>query len=358
METSRRDFTKIAAVVAVASQVPFMSEVNATPAADPVVTEPGIHLPARFIPIPSSISPQAQAQMAAETAMSIPYPTTSDAHAWHAYVATMDAAVLPMVSRAASQIKADVEELRVGEAPVYVITPHDRQVDDRFVWLDIHGGALVMGGGELCKVFGLGTAARYGSKVWAVDYRMPPKHPYPAPLDDCVAAYRELLKHHRPEEIIVGGGSAGGNLAAALILRARDEGLPLPAGAVLGTPELDLTETGDSFQTHLGLDARLKSTLMPANLLYAAGHDLKHPYLSPLYGDFSKGFPPTMLSAGTRDLFMSNAVRMHWALLAHDIPVELYLTEAGSHGGFQGTPEDDEMQRQTRLFIKKHWGQR
>jgi acetyl esterase/lipase len=184
---------------------------------------------------------------------------------------------------------------------------------------------------------------------------MPPDHPYPAALDDCVAAYRALLQHHRPEEIVIGGASAGGNLAAATILRARDEGLPLPAGAVLATPEVDLTESGDSFQANLGVDAVLAGSLMPANLLYAAGHPLEHPYLSPLFGDFAKGFPPTLLTAGTRDLFLSNAVRMHWALRSANVPAELYILEAASHGGFPGTPEAAALEREVQGFIRRCW---
>ena len=95
---------------------------------------------------------------------------------------------------------------------------------------------------------------------------------------------------------------------------------------------------------------------MPANLLYAAGHDLTHPYLSPLFGDFSKGFPPTLLTAGTRDLFLSNAVRMHWALRNHGVQAELFIDEAGSHGGFQGCPEGEQVQREIRRFLDEHWG--
>lgn len=194
-----------------------------------------------------------------------------------------------------------------------------------------------------------------GAVTWAVDYRMPPDHPYPAPLDDCVAVYRALLRDHRPEDVVVGGASAGGNLAAALILRARDEGLPLPAAAVLLTPELDLTESGDSFRTNMGVDNVLSRSLMPANLLYAAGHDLAHPYLSPLFGDFSKGFPPTFVSAGTRDLFLSNAVRMHRALRSAGIEAELHVIEAAPHGGFFGAPEDAELDREARRFVDAHW---
>jgi acetyl esterase/lipase len=193
--------------------------------------------------------------------------------------------------------------------------------------------------------------------VWAVDYRMPPDHPHPAPLDDCVTAYRALLEVREPHEVVVGGASAGGNLAAALILRARDEGLPLPAAAVLITPELDLTESGDSFRTNLGVDTVLARSLMPANLLYASGHDLADPYLSPLFGDFTKGFPPTLLACGTRDLFLSNTVRMHRALRAAGVSAELHVQEAAPHGGFFGAaPEDDELDREVRRFVAEQWG--
>ena len=214
--------------------------------------QPILHLPARDIAIPSSLSPQAQAGMANPTMVGLPYPPVEDVNGWREYTAAMDAGLLTMMQAAVASIDADVEEMQLGDARVFIITPSHRAVDARFVYLDIHGGGLVMGGGELCKAFGMGTAARCGAKVWAVDYRMPPDHPYPAGLDDCLAAYRALLAQHRPEEIIVGGGSAGGNLAAALILRARDEGLPLPAAAFLGTPELDLTEFGDRSRPTLG----------------------------------------------------------------------------------------------------------
>ena len=195
-------------------------------------------------------------------------------------------------------------------------------------------------------------------RTWAVDYRMPPDHPYPEPLDDCVTAYRALLRDHRPDEIIVRGGSAGGNLAAALILRARDEGLALPAASVLMTPEVDLTESGDSFHTNLGLDNVLTESLMPANLLYAGKHDLTDPYLSPLFADFSKGFPPSMLTTGTRDLFLSNTVRLHRALRSAGVPADLHVIDGAGHAGFfSQAPEDEELDREIRTFIDAHWPQ-
>jgi epsilon-lactone hydrolase len=90
--------------------------------------------------------------------------------------------------------------------------------------------------------------------------------------------------------------------------------------------------------------------------LYAGGHDLSHPYLSPLFADFTIGFPPTILTTGTRDLFLSNTVRMHRALRAAGVSAELHVLEAGGHGGFFGqAPEDEELDNEVRRFIDAHW---
>jgi acetyl esterase/lipase len=98
-------------------------------------------------------------------------------------------------------------------------------------------------------------------------------------------------------------------------------------------------------------------SLMQANLLYAGGADLADPYLSPLFGEFTKGFPPTMLSAGTRDMFLSNAVRMHRALRDAGIEAELHILEAAAHGAFGGgTPEEASLNREMRRFCDKWWG--
>ena len=238
-----------------------------------------------------------------------------------------------------------------------MITPNELPAESAGVLFDIHGGALVMGGGSVCRSMGTMMALRAGMRTYSIDYRMPPDHPYPTALDDCLNAYRALLQDYSAAEIIVSGSSAGGNLAAALMLRARDEGLPLPAGVVLLTPEVDLTETGDSFQVNCDIDVALKKSLMAMNLLYANGHDLADPYLSPLFADFSQGFPATYLQTGTRDLFLSNTVRMHRELYRHHIDVELHVFEAMPHGGFGGaTPEDQELSVSVRRFVQRCLG--
>ncbi|MHB1774495.1 MAG: alpha/beta hydrolase [Acidimicrobiales bacterium] len=320
-------------------------------------SENSVYLPARNIPVPASLSPQAQAIVAMSFGSS-PYPPLDDIDAWRMRAAESDAQIVQMIGDRASQVPAEVEEIDLDGVRVYVITPHDLPSDDRRAVLEIHGGAFVSGGGESCRIMGLHSFEMSGVRTWAVDYRMPPDYPYPAPLDDCVTAYRALLRDHRPDDIIVRGASAGGNLAAALILKSRDQGLPLPAAAVLMTPEVDLTESGDSFQTNLGLDNVLKESLMPANLLYAGKHDLTDPYLSPLFADFSKGFPPSVLTTGTRDLFLSNTVRLHRALRSAGVPADLHVVEGAGHAGFfLQAPEDEDLQVEIRKFIDAHWSQ-
>jgi acetyl esterase/lipase len=284
------------------------------------------------------------------------YPALDDKDAWRTMIADRDAFIVSMVGDRLSDVPADVAEEVVDGVPVYVVTPDDLPSDDRRAYLEIHGGAFITGGGEPCRIMGLRAVGRSRVRTWAVDYAMPPDHPFPASVNDCLTVYRALLRDHDPGEIIVSGASAGGNLAAAMILRARDEGLPLPAAAVLQTPEADLTESGDSFQTNLGLDNLLTASLMPANLLYADGHDLTDPYLSPLFADFTKGYPPTILITGTRDLFLSNTVRLHRALRAAGLQSELHVVEGAGHGVFLGqAPEDEEIEVEVRAFIDAHW---
>jgi len=322
--------------------------------------DPVLHVPARDVPVPSSVSAEAQSFLAAGLMIPRPYPSLDDHDAWRRYVAEGDAAMAQMLEfsdEAASDVR--VQETRVADAAVYVSRPQHTTADDRRVFLDVHGGGLIQGGGPLCRALGAQLAKRIGAVVWSVDYRMPPDHPFPAGVDDCLATYRTMLEEHHPEEIVIGGASAGGNLAAATVLRARDEGLPMPAAVVLLTPQIDLTESGDSFHANLGLDTVLAQSLMPANVLYAAGHDLVHPYVSPLFGDFTDGFPPTLLTAGTRDLFLSNAVRMHRSLRAAGVQADLYLVEAGPHAAFFGlAPEDRALDDELRRFLDRHWARR
>jgi epsilon-lactone hydrolase len=307
--------------------------------------------PRPWPPVPTSVSERAREFLLAPPRPAAAPPALDDTDGWLRRVAEGDKYLLERFSGA--EFALSVDEVEIGGVRTYVLRGEGVAAGpDTPVYLDIHGGALIMGGGDACRLMASGNAMVNGMVTWAPDYRMPPLHPYPDPLDDCLAVYRALLGQRQPHDIFVGGGSAGGNLAAALVVRARDEGLPLPAALVLISPELDLTESGDSFQTNLGIDNVLGS-LMQTNLLYANGHDLADPYVSPLFADVT-GFPPTFLQAGTRDLFLSNSVRMHRKLRAAGIEADLHVFEAMPHGGFAGAPEDLELRLEMRRFLDKH----
>jgi epsilon-lactone hydrolase len=308
-------------------------------------------------PAPSSVSERAARYLDTPSEFGgDPAPTDPrDSATWEKYIGERDAVLAEVMgSRLPADLPLTESSFQIDGVTTYHFRP-DQVEDgpDTPIYLDIHGGGLVLGGGEVCRLMGRGSSVMRPMITWSVDYRMPPRHPYPAALDDCLAAYRQLLDEREPHDIFVGGASAGGNLAPALLLKAKDEGLPMPAGLVLLTPEVDLTESGDTFRTLNGIDNVLQP-LASTNLLYANGADLTDPYLSPLFGDLS-GFPPTFLQSGTRDLFLSNTVRMHRKLLSAGVEAELHVFEAMPHGGFGGgTPEDLDLMQSVLRFLDNH----
>jgi acetyl esterase/lipase len=202
-------------------------------------------------------------------------------------------------------------------------------------------------------------ADRIGIPVLSVDYRMPPAHPFPAALEDAVAAWRGVLERHAPGSVVLGGTSAGGGLALALVHRLKALKLPLPGALYLGTPWSDLTKTGDSYWINEGADRLLVTydgALAAAARLYAAGRDLRDPLISPVYGDFG-GFPPAFLVTGSRDLFLSLTARVHRRLREAGVQADLNVYEGLSHGdhiGLMDTPESRQVYRELGAFISRH----
>lgn len=321
----------------------------------------GVALQKRTVPFPQSISAEARGaleRLVGEdgTPINASYtmPAANEHEAWTSIKAAADAQYAKAVKGLAGCSRSSVETIDTDGATIHVATPQG-PFRQNCAYIDLHGGALVFGGGEACRAGAQMHADQHGVRCYGVDYRTPPEHPYPAALDDCLAAYRYVLERHTPSNIVIGGRSAGGNLAVAMVLRARDEGLALPAGLVLLSPQVDLTESGDSFEVNRTVDVVLPGSLMASNLLYANGAELTHPYLSPLFGDLA-GLPPAFLQTGTRDLFLSNTVRMHRTLRRVGVQTELHVFEAMPHGGFMGgTPEDRELSEEVTRFVQARW---
>lgn len=317
----------------------------------------GVFDPARTIPPPITVSPQAQAFLSQRIQLSGPLQPTdlNDKAAWKTFIEDGNRWLTLQMEQASRAFQAEIVTHRLERTQLYEVVPANiAPRDEDKAILYTHGGAYIHGAGLAGAYMAIPLACKAGLKAFCVDYRMPPDHPFPTGLEDAVEAYRAVLNRVSPEKIAVCGGSAGGGMAAALVLKLRDIGLPIPGACVLATPEVDLTESGDSFETNRYCDVVVSGKLTGSIAFYANGHDLHDPYLSPLFGDFTRGFPPTIPTAGTRDIFLSNTVLMHRTLLRAGIEAELHIWEAMPHGGFFGAPEDQEVLAQQAIFIQKH----
>ena len=318
-------------------------------------SQPGLLVPAHTVPAPSTVSPQARTFLSKRLELSGPRQPSDvkDKAAWRTYIDESNRWLTAQMAAGAQFFPAEILTHQLPHTPLYEVVPKTLSPEfEECAIFYVHGGAYLHGAGLAGAYMAMPLAGHARMRAFAVDYRMPPDHPFPTGLEDAVEAYREVLKRFRPEKIAVCGGSAGGGLAAALVLKARDIGLPLPGACVLATPEADLTESGDSFETNIFVDVVASQRLTDSIALYASGHDLRDPYLSPVFGDFSKGFPPTILTCGTRDLFLSNTVLMHRALRRAGIKADLHVWEAMPHGGFFGASEDQEVFDEQARFIQ------
>jgi epsilon-lactone hydrolase len=210
-----------------------------------------------------------------------------------------------------------------GVKAVRVATP--QSLADRHI-LYLHGGAYIYGSPSHYRdlIWRIATVA--SATVLCIDYRLAPEHPFPAALDDAVAAYRWLLAEGAaPRRMAIMGDSAGGGLVLATLLKLRDDGVPLPGAAVALSPWTDLALTGASLTANAAADPMLKAEQAPTLAAhYLGGADPRNPYASPLYGD-PTGLPPTLIQVGSDEILRDDAVRMAERMRAAGCRVELEI---------------------------------
>lgn len=221
-------------------------------------------------------------------------------------------------------VAADIEvsEGQVGGVPAWSLTPPD--ADGTRIGLWLHGGGYVFGS-QRSHGGMVGEAARAaGIPFLHPQYRRAPEHKYPAPLEDALSVYSALLAEGRaPETIVVAGDSAGGGLVLAMLLAARDQGLPMPGAAACLSPWTDLAGTGETFTSKESIDPLItRSVVDDVQKAYLAGTDPKTPYASPHYGD-PHGFPPVLIQVGEREMLHSDAERFAAKLADTGVPVHL-----------------------------------
>jgi len=316
--------------------------------------------PARDVPVPTAeVSPAMQALIGAPL-QPVWNTHPKDAAEWKVLIKQRQDFVEKTLPDLRARLGVKVEQVNVGGVNAYIVTPNDLPEANRNrLLVHVHGGGYVFFPGESATREAI-LMAGYGKyKVISIDYRMPPDFPYPAAMDDAMAVWKEVVKTNDPKKMAIFGTSTGGGMTLAMVLRAKKEGLPLPAATAPGTPWSDMTKTGDTFFSNEMIDNILVSNdgwLGDAAKLYANGTDLKDPQLSPVYGDYA-GFPPTILTSGTRDLFLSNTVRVHRKLRQAGVVADLHVFEGQSHAQYAGdafAPETKEHFGELAAFFDKY----
>jgi epsilon-lactone hydrolase len=205
-------------------------------------------------------------------------------------------------------------------------------IEPRHVVLYFHGGVYVMGEAVLAADLASQVARRTDARAISVDYRLAPEHPYPAAVDDALAAYEALLHGGiAPSDIAFAGESAGGGLAIATLVNARDHGLPLPAAAFVMSPYVDLTLAGTTMRTRRELDPLLSfEALQPRVTDYVSGQDPALGLISPVFADLS-GLPPLIIQAGTHEVLLDDAVRLAGQAATADVEITLDITPGVPH---------------------------
>jgi len=271
-------------------------------------------------------------------------PAPDDVKGWKTLQDANDEAKEASADEKAAAFGVTYEETRLAGIPVVKVTPAKLSREDKIA-VYTHGGAYVLNSAKAVIESAMLVAAQTGLRVIAVDYTLSPHSKWKETTDEVVTVFKALAKQgFAASDILLFGDSAGGGLAAGVTLKMRDLGMEMPAALVLWSPWTDISETGDTYMTLRDAEPyyTYEHVLGPSALAYADAKDHKHPYVSPVYGDFSKGFPPTLIQGGTKEIFLSNFVRFYQALDQAGQTVKLDIYEGMPHVFVPTLPETSE----------------
>ncbi len=233
-----------------------------------------------------------------------------------------------------------IEKIYINEIPAeWQIVPG---ADKNRVLLYFHGGGWIMGSPNTCRLLTIELAKATKMRVLSIDYRLAPEHPFPAAAEDCVAAYKWLLSNDiKSEDIIISGDSAGGNLTLATLIKLRDDGIPLPAGAIPISPATDLSYVDDISRLDDLFIKNGETDPILADIgiywwsyIYIAGVNSQNPLISPVFGDL-KGLPPILIQASSCEMLYSETKRFFERAKEAGVDIELQKWDDMVHV-FQG----------------------
>lgn len=303
----------------------------------------GVFLKRSKLYIPTTVSHQARDYLSSidvPVLTNEPFPKPDDYASWENIHAHYEVLANEANELALKTYKPNIDKKCIGGTQVLDIRPKNWARSDKIL-IYIHGGAYTLLSAASTLDVSVLTAHETGLRVISIDYTVAPKARHPEILNQCFRVVESLLDDGvQMHNIAVLGDSAGGALAAGMILKLRDDGLGLPAACVLVAPWSDITNVGDTSRTleeaepYYLYDLHLK----PSAEAYADIDNYQQPYISPVYADYTKGFPPTLIQGGTKEIFLSHFVRHYQALDQAGVKVKLDLYEGMIHGFVYESP--------------------
>jgi monoterpene epsilon-lactone hydrolase len=313
-----------------------------------------------YVSIPSTVSDEAKALLRSFTdPRNRPAsPKPDEIEKWRAMQEATEAAGIRNIEPLLDVLKPEVTEMTLGGVPTLEVKPQGWK-DNGKVLVYTHGGAYTSYSARSTLHLAALTAHATGYRVLSIDYTLAPQAGWKQISDEIIAVFKALLEQgYQMRDIGFFGDSAGGGLASTSTLRLRDEGLGTPAAVVLFSPMVDLTTPGDSYSTLADAEPMYLLDLHIRNALdaYADPADQKNPYVSSVYGDYAKGYPPTLIQAGTKELVLSSPVRLYQAMDTAGVDVKLDIYEGMPHvfQGVPGLPEAELALGKVNAFLKNH----
>jgi monoterpene epsilon-lactone hydrolase len=316
-----------------------------------------------FVFVPDTVSPewQERLQRFPDPSCRPAWPAPDDVQGWRTLQQAQEAARMPAADAALARYQPTIEATEIGGVPVLDVRPREWR-DDGKVLVYAHGGGYVFFSSRSALNAIAPLADLTGLRVVSVDYTLAPVGKWDHVTDQVAAVLRGLTNAgYRPQDIAIYGDSAGGALAAGAVLKLRDRGLAMPAAVVTWSPAADITDRGDTHATLKHADPTVvhEKYGRNASAAYADPSEQRNPYVSPVYADFSGGFPPTLIQGGTKEVLLSSFVRLYRALDMAGVPVTLDLYEGMPHVFQHVLPDGPESRialDKTRKFLDTHLG--